>query len=67
MVQGAHIIVYIHMCTAEEGVLRGWCWWSQVILMDHVDWLGQKDIDTLCQALKKQVKVRPTPQQHNGN
>ncbi|CAI5501434.1 unnamed protein product, partial [Closterium sp. Naga37s-1] len=28
----------------------------QVILMDHVDWLGQRDIDTLCQALRDQVK-----------
>eukprot|EP00271_Cylindrocystis_brebissonii_P006722 TRINITY_DN19505_c0_g1_i1.p1 TRINITY_DN19505_c0_g1~~TRINITY_DN19505_c0_g1_i1.p1 ORF type:complete len:708 (+),score=127.24 TRINITY_DN19505_c0_g1_i1:145-2268(+) len=28
---------------------------TKVILMDHVDWLGQKDIDTLCNALKKQV------------
>lgn len=25
--------------------------------MDHVDWLGQKDIDTLAAALKKQVLV----------
>lgn len=24
--------------------------------MDHVDWLGQKDIDTLCEALQRQVK-----------
>ncbi|CAI5471037.1 unnamed protein product [Closterium sp. Yama58-4] len=30
--------------------------YTKVILMDHVDWLGQKDIDTLCQALKEQVK-----------
>ncbi|CAI7858224.1 unnamed protein product [Closterium sp. NIES-54] len=30
--------------------------YSKVILMDHVDWLGQRDIDTLCQALKDQVK-----------
>lgn len=29
----------------------------QVILMDHVDWLEQPDIDTLCAALKDQVKV----------
>ena len=29
----------------------------QVILMDHVDWLKQKDIDVLCDALKKHVKV----------
>jgi hypothetical protein len=30
----------------------------QVILMDHVDWLGQNDIDVLCNALKEQVIVR---------
>jgi len=37
---------------------RGWRGGGQVILMDHVDWLGQKDIDVLCNALKEQVKVR---------
>eukprot|EP00270_Netrium_digitus_P017940 TRINITY_DN6727_c0_g1_i1.p1 TRINITY_DN6727_c0_g1~~TRINITY_DN6727_c0_g1_i1.p1 ORF type:complete len:684 (+),score=143.97 TRINITY_DN6727_c0_g1_i1:121-2172(+) len=30
--------------------------YTKVILMDHVDWLGQKDIDTLCDALGKHVK-----------
>ncbi|CAI5999109.1 unnamed protein product [Closterium sp. NIES-64] len=30
--------------------------YTKVILMDHVDWLGQRDIDTLCRALKDQVK-----------
>lgn len=29
--------------------------YSKVILMDHVDWLEQKDIDTLCNALRRQV------------
>ncbi|CAM6106075.1 unnamed protein product [Calypogeia fissa] len=29
--------------------------YSKVILMDHVDWLEQKDIDILCSALKQQV------------
>ncbi len=33
-------------------------WSLQVILMDHVDWLEQDDIDVLCAALKDQVKVR---------
>lgn len=33
-----------------------WIW--QVILMDHVDWLDQRDIDTLCEALSRQVIVR---------
>jgi len=30
--------------------------YTKVILMDHVDWLEQPDIDTLCAALKDQVK-----------
>lgn len=30
--------------------------YTKVILMDHVDWLEQGDIDTLCAALKDQVK-----------
>lgn len=30
--------------------------YTKVILMDHVDWLGQKDIDVLCEALKRQVQ-----------
>eukprot|EP00245_Coleochaete_scutata_P005726 TRINITY_DN1951_c0_g1_i1.p1 TRINITY_DN1951_c0_g1~~TRINITY_DN1951_c0_g1_i1.p1 ORF type:complete len:664 (-),score=144.25 TRINITY_DN1951_c0_g1_i1:680-2671(-) len=30
--------------------------YTKVILMDHVDWLEQKDIDVLCDALKAQVK-----------
>ncbi len=35
------------------------CFWTlQVILMDHVDWLDQEDIDILCAALRDQVKVR---------
>jgi betaine lipid synthase len=30
--------------------------YTKVILMDHVDWLEQGDIDTLCAALRDQVK-----------
>lgn len=30
--------------------------YTKVILMDHVDWLGQKDINVLCQALSDQVQ-----------
>eukprot|EP00897_Mesotaenium_endlicherianum_P008660 jgi/Mesen1/7822/ME000417S07135 len=30
--------------------------YTKVILMDHVDWLGKKDIDVLCNALRNQVK-----------
>ncbi|BBN01909.1 betaine lipid synthase [Marchantia polymorpha subsp. ruderalis] len=30
--------------------------YSKVILMDHVDWLEQPDIDTLCDALRDQVR-----------
>ncbi|KAH9565685.1 hypothetical protein CY35_04G089900 [Sphagnum magellanicum] len=30
--------------------------YTKVILMDHVDWLEQDDIDVLCAALKDQVK-----------
>ncbi|KAJ7518535.1 hypothetical protein O6H91_21G073200 [Diphasiastrum complanatum] len=30
--------------------------YSKVILMDHVDWLDQEDIDILCQALKDHVE-----------
>lgn len=33
----------------------------QVILMDHVDWLDQPDIDTLAAALKAHVRVSPRP------
>lgn len=29
--------------------------YTKVILMDHVDWLGQREIDVLCAALNKQV------------
>lgn len=30
--------------------------YTKVILMDHVDWLEQADIDTLCDALSEQVQ-----------
>ncbi|KAL2643503.1 hypothetical protein R1flu_011090 [Riccia fluitans] len=30
--------------------------YTKVILMDHVDWLEQPDIDTLCEALRDQVR-----------
>ncbi|KAJ7531111.1 hypothetical protein O6H91_14G032700 [Diphasiastrum complanatum] len=30
--------------------------YTKVILMDHVDWLDQTDIDILCEALKEHVK-----------
>ncbi|CAM6035693.1 unnamed protein product [Sphagnum compactum] len=30
--------------------------YTKVILMDHVDWLDQEDIDILCAALRDQVK-----------